>query len=620
MEILVPSIPKRLSITQTMMEDIICDPVLGGKLIMGREYDAFQKARLRYYWWFPDVIDESSFSTGKTLVDFDYVQLRCIIITNFTGLPHWAGVYYPTFETGKNTFWPYYATTRAPIFRAHLGSTEDDLAANKRKRSKSEGAACFKAYYKNGAQVLMPAPSFLKDANTQASLRLNTLLVEEWTHIDASSDGIDGQLIGRVTRDSFNREHPIWSNHRTFTAPAKPVHHPSNERVVKHKAEVRKGNIKFHYIRWCYKDWSNRKSATDKSFREEYRDDATIRRLKVSMGKADFEGEGLGVRRRSGKGWYAEELLYPCRRTGLELGIEPVIGRAGDPWDSDHTHYFGGGDTAPAQGKKSDDGAVIILRARPKQLRLNPPQMVRGKREPVIYSRMPADWDLALVYGQRIRKASSREWSGHLHQLHRWFRFTKLMMDHGGGGQWVQPDLKLQEQEIAGVKQTCRPIATIDDRLVHDTEAERILLMASRGDYLLRTCWPDMKGDDVLVDKLHTETKTLLEHGELVLCPTIEDLIEAGVDWQKWPEGKQWALKILSQLVNQMESIAVLTDKNGNPTYTRHNARQFEAAGKKDFVSAATFAVAAFLIWLQTMDEDAEAGEEGEEMFLSSGR
>ncbi len=615
MNILVPSIPGRLRITQTMIEDTICDPVMTAKVIMGYELDIFQKARLRYYWWVPDVIDESGFSTGKTLVDFIYVNLRCIIIGNFTGLPHEAGVYYPTFETGKNALWPYFGRCRAPIFRAHLGSTEDDMASNKREKKKSEASSCYKAFYKNGSVLRMPAPSFMKNASSAASLRLNTLLVEEWTHIDSGSDGINQQLIGRVTQDSFNRDHPIWGNHRTFTAPAKPISHPSYRRVQLHRQEMRKGNPSFHYIRWCYKDWSSRRCRSGKPFKVEYRDEKTIRRMKVNLETADFEGEALGVRRKSGKGWYSDEVVYPCIRLGQELDINPVISRASDKWDSEFTFYFGGGDTAPAQGRKSDDGAIVTLRARPKALRLAPPPQRRGRPEAMTLSRMPGDWDLALVYGERVRKASARKWAGKLHALHQAFRFTKIMIDHGGGGQWVQPDLRLHKQEIDGIETMCRPITTLEDTLVHDSEAERILIMASRGDYLLREAWPGLQGDDNLVHKLHVELKMLLERQELALCPPIED--RENPAWKQWGEREKWALKILSQLRNQLAQIVTLTDKEGKLQYTKNNALQFDSTGKKDFVSAASFAVAAFLIWLATLDED-EIGGGAEQQFSST--
>src|SRR5690348_9302758 len=80
MNVITPAIPKRLTVTQTMMEDFLCDPVLAAKVILGLDLDAFQRCRLRYMWWIPELIDCSGFSSGKTIVDWAYIQLRCILI------------------------------------------------------------------------------------------------------------------------------------------------------------------------------------------------------------------------------------------------------------------------------------------------------------------------------------------------------------------------------------------------------------------------------------------------------------------------------------------------------------------------------------------------------------
>ena len=194
-----------------MWEEFLCDPVLAAWVIFRIKLDAFQACRLRYLWWTQSVMDSSGVSSGKTIVEWMFVNLRAILIPDQE-----SAVYYPVFETLKNSFWEYYAKVRAPIFRAQLGKPQLEDGEEEGGDGTVHGAACYKAYFRNGNKVLGPAPSFMKDAVTQASLRVNTLVIEEWTHIDAASDGIDKQLIDRTTRPSWNQYHPIWGNHIVF--------------------------------------------------------------------------------------------------------------------------------------------------------------------------------------------------------------------------------------------------------------------------------------------------------------------------------------------------------------------------------------------------------------------
>lgn len=595
-DVYVPTTPARLRVTQAMVEDFLCDPVLAAKVLLGFDLDVFQRARLRYYWWVPDVIDESSFSTGKTLVDWIYIQLRCILITHFSGKTHWASIYYPGFGTGKRSFWEYYSSCTSPIFRAQLGKLDDGLSSNKREKKTSEGADCFTAYYMCGAKALLPAPDFKGDAKGQASLRINTLLVEEWPHIDAMSDGIDRQLIGRASRECFNKEHPLWCNHRTFTAPAKPSSHVSTQRVRVHEKKIEKGNPDYAVLRYSYKDWSRLPCHTGKSFQDEYCDMKTINHLKANLPVVEFLGEGLGIRDVDGRGWYADEVIDPCIQLGKSLGLVPVVSRASDPWDSAHTFYFMGADTAPAQGQKSDDGALLILRARPKQLRIAPPTRLG---EEVIYPREISGWDLAPVWARKVRKARADEWSGIIHKEHKAWRFTKIMMDHGGGGQWVLPHLKLINQVIDGMTMECRPIATVYDHEVQSSIADLVLLMCYRGDIELRRKWPELPGDDNLVDVLHGNLRDALLLQHLPLIPGKEEWEPA--ELAKLTMQQRELLEPLGLLLDEFGQVVVATDQEGNYITTSRSAKQYSTKDKKDFVSALYMAMGAFAIWLAGM-------------------
>jgi len=324
MNILVPAIPAALRITQGMWEDFLCDPVLAAWVIFGVELDAFQAARLRYYWWCQNVIDSSGVSSGKTIVVWLFVNLRCILLPDHEG-----AVYYPVFGTLKTTFWDYYNKIRTPIFRAQLGQASKLQPGEEADGDGTlHGPDCYKAYFRNGGKLLGPAPSFMKDAVTQASVRLNTLVVEEWTHVDASSDGINKQLIDRTTRPCWNQHHPVWGNHILYSAHAQTRMHPSFQRKEQHQRRVNAGDPTYANISYSYKDFSDLKCRrSGKTYKEEYRIEATIRNKRNTCGKTEWASQGFGVWGTSGVGWFTEAAIAQCQANGKARRVTPVISR-----------------------------------------------------------------------------------------------------------------------------------------------------------------------------------------------------------------------------------------------------------------------------------------------------
>lgn len=109
MDIYVPGQPRHLKVTAGMVEDLVWDPVLSAKVIMGLDHDAFQENRLRQYWIHPYVYDSSGKGSGKTWEAWIHDQLRAILLTD-----QWVGVYFPTFQQGKDTYWMYYDRIKSP--------------------------------------------------------------------------------------------------------------------------------------------------------------------------------------------------------------------------------------------------------------------------------------------------------------------------------------------------------------------------------------------------------------------------------------------------------------------------------------------------------------------------
>lgn len=274
------------------------------------------------------------------------------------------------------------------------------------------------------------------------------------------------------------------------------------------------------------------------------------------------------------------------------LGRAPIeTGRAGSGTE---VRYFMGGDPAPAQGKKSDDGALAVLKAWPKTA------------EPSNYL---ADWQAAFVWGQRVRGARAPQWSGIIHTKHQHFNLSEILLDDGGGGQWVYPELALSRQLINGVETECTPLVVPgDDR-------------APMGDFIVRRfkrggideLWPSntMRGDDNLWHNAHVSFQEGLEHSMIWLPVPIEDRTpeERRIIETQWELERAWALKVLSAGMTQLTEIQVATKENGEILTTRNGACTFSSTGKKDIAYAMMLAWIAFVHWLKLAETEFGGGD-----------
>ncbi len=607
MNIHVASTPKHLKITQMMVDDFLIDPVMGAEIIFKVKLDAFQKLRLRTYWWIPNVIDSSGFGTGKSFGFWLFMNLRCVII----GDQH-ACAYYQTFDAGKEIFWPYYTqfnARNAPLFAAQLGKvdTEGDIDG----KDNTRGPACFYQHFKNESKVLLPAPNWFQDAKGQAGKTYNVAGIDEWTKVEtmtrkttrvmnsegSAAGGINQQIIGRVRRASFNQWHPLWCNHKVFLATAESPQHAANHRVRVFQREIAKGNPDYSLISFSFKDVSNLRSHTGKTFREQIVDWKTIQDMKANLAKAHFLREGLGIWARDTAGWYSEESLNKCVALGMNLGLEPEISRTNaDP----NVYYFMGADPAPAQGFQSDDGALAILRVRPRP-GLN--------AEP---TSNPADWIKEFVWAYRVRARSrgdqeavfwaenSRDWSGLIHWKHRAFNLGGILMDPNGGGQWIMGDLNKTRQRIIDVETVVTPITTLGDM---SGNAYPLLTLYKRGENGVDDLWPLLHGDDNLYEAMHVEFQQVVNHLDAAFPLPFNE--RPRVTTEAWPTEKQWALKNLDAMREQLTQIQVETHDDGSWVLTRNNAKKFSAAaGKKDLAYAGIFAYIRFLLWLKMNELD----------------
>jgi len=628
---------KHLRITPTMVDDFLIDPVLGIYVIFGVKLDVFQAAATRITWWVPNVLDSSGFGTGKSF--------RIWLVSNLRGLlipGQQIVAYYQTFQSVKDIYWANYqrfGSNRAPIFAAQLGRLDEEGATDG--KDNTRGAACYKQFFKNDSCIFGPAPNWLQGAKGEAGRTFNVAMIDEWTKVETMTPkdtkltgeggnligGIDQQIIGRVRAVSFNQHHMLWGNHIIFTATAESTLHPAYQRVKQFQKEIEAGNPNYAMITGCFKDFSNVRTESNirvvladghhgqhghrqltsrfgKPFKEVLPNWNTIKMLK-GRSRAHFQREGLGLWARDTKGFYAEDDLARCVAAGITAGTEVECTRNSKLAE---VHYFDGIDAAPAQSKRADDGAKVVLRLRPR------PGLGR------LPTSVSSDWLFEYVWAYRVRGQRPKpgqedahffaqrtgDWSGLIHLKHQHFNFDGIMMDSQGGGQLIWPELNKQVQRINGVEQAVTPIATVDDSSVGNAHLILCLFLREHCAVL----WPILNpGVDSMYTAAHNAMRDMVSHAELLFPKAFNDRPASETDL--WPVEQKWALKMLDEVRRQLCVVHVATKDNGEYDLTRNNAYRFSAVGKKDLAYAALFALVRALIWLKAGElEFAAAGND----------
>lgn len=630
-----------------MVEDFLCDPVLGVEVFFKAKLDAFQKSALRMFWWVPDVIDSSGFGTGKTFRGWLWANLRCSIIED-----QWIWIYYQTFESGKQIFWPYYEQFNlrtSPLFSAQLGKVDqfgdDDGKDNKK------GPAAFIQHFKNGSKIVMPAPGWFNSAKSQAGLTFNAAYMDEWTKVETMKPaenkdmvgGIDQQVIGRVRRQSFNQFHPLWGNHRKYSATAESPSHPAYKRYRMFQKEIARGNPNYAVLRYDYKDFSNLTSHSGKPFKEQIPDWKTIKNHKAMYTRAHSLREDHGIWARETAGWFSESALQRCVAAGIAQGTEIETARGqrsevggqrpearGQVMAKEKAYYFLGVDPAPAQSKKADDGGLAILKVTRKDLsgQGNDPAGARPGQEheelDELPSNNPSDWKKELVWAYRVRGETKRaldegiflaettsRWSGLIHWKHSLFGLSGIGLDPqaGGAGGLIAADMSKTRQWILGAERDVVPICALGD--VTSGVGSFILTMFKRSDPGIKALWPMLQGDDNLIDALMMVFQQEIEQASVLFPKPFNE--RPREETMNWPKEKSWALKNLDAARKQFENIQVVTRDDGMWAVTGHGAKQYVAAGKKDLAYAILMAYLRFLVWLKMNEMDFSGEGEGED-------
>jgi hypothetical protein len=267
--------------------------------------------------------------------------------------------------------------------------------------------------------------------------------------------------------------------------------------------------------------------------------------------------------------------------------------------------FFMGADAAEAFNKRNDDGAISILRLSPLVEQAGPVLM---------------DWKWEFVHGMRVRRKTAEEWSGIIHGLHRRLGLSGIVLDKGGGGGFIAGSLRSRSQLINGTRLDCPPIVTVEDKTA-PPDSEIVLTMFIRSQ--LQDMWPaeTLKGDDNLIDHAHAIFIEAIESGNVQFPVPLDDRsAEERKKCEGWDPERAWAIRIISEGLDQLKHIEAMVDGNGDHVVTRNNARQYRSSKRKDIAYSMLFAYMAARLWLKRLEDDWMGEGEQEDFDVAMGR
>jgi hypothetical protein len=179
------------------------------------------------------------------------------------------------------------------------------------------------------------------------------------------------------------------------------------------------------------------------------------------------------------------------------------------------------------------------------------------------------------------------------------FGFEMVVIDLGGGGQWIGPLLHRTMQKIGGVWRSVTPILP---RHTNIMEGQPLYFHLSRGEEDLKGemgLWhqelKNARGDDVLKNLANALFQTDIEKCAIALPPSHYTL--KAEDKAGWGEELEWASKCLTMMGQQLVQYKVAVDEKGNWKLTRNGQKFFFSEGMDDLHDAGRNADVGFHVW-----------------------
>src|SRR5574338_756429 len=217
-------------ITAMMVEDMLFDPILAAKVLLGVQLPPHEELRILKMWSTYYTQDDSGFSTGKSWTFALVAALRSILMPGRV-----SGIISKTFAQGKLIFANFDRWyDHNPIFRScvkHVGG----------KKRLVHGGEAYVAEFRGGSAIRVLPPNFLQDAERLRSERWNDAYLDEWTTY-GNYQALNSTIIGRVTNVNYYKTCPVRQNHIHLASTPNFHHHPAYKIVKRVDRQIARGN------------------------------------------------------------------------------------------------------------------------------------------------------------------------------------------------------------------------------------------------------------------------------------------------------------------------------------------------------------------------------------------
>lgn len=527
-------------LTAMMVEDMIFDPILAGKVILNVTLPPHEELRVLWLWSTYFTNDDSGFSTGKSWTLAYICALRQAL---FKGRV--AGMLSKTFAQGQLIFkhlerWANTSSVFRSCFRKEKGDPRITHAST-----------AWVAYFKGEGEVRVLPPNFMQDSERLRSERWHDAYLDEWTTY-GNFIALNKTIIGRVTQPNMHQNCRVRQNHIHMCSTPQFKHHPAYQMIQFIQEQIELGND--NYGRFTC-DYRSVPVAHDYMI-----DRKAINHMQRTLPKSMVNAEVHG-RWESDSGTFYNSSVIESRRYSV-----PKMQRT-----EGEEIFVGAFDTARGGGEQvtegqGDDFALTVLK-------------VNGFDAPAQH-----------VLTIRKNKVTDIQMSGMIHEINQQFNMSMIGYDPGGGGLFVKDKLKLREQVIKGTKRFVTPILESGDS--SGVIGDPILIPIRRSERWISRIHGTMRSESVLVNKIHNEMRTALTTNMIALARAWDGWDGLSSTWDASQKrsflnettlsDEEYFKAEMDLAVSQLFLVDVERDENGAPLTDSFDMYKFSSNEKKD--------------------------------------
>jgi hypothetical protein len=566
-------------VTAMMVEDMLFDPILGAKVLLGlAKIPPHEELRILTMWTTYCTLDDSGFSTGKSFTYAIVAALRSLLISGRIG-----GILSGTFRQGQlifRNFDRWYTTSK--IFR-HCVKVVGG------KPRLVHGSSAWEAFFRGGSTIRVLPPNFLQDSERLRSERWHDGYFDEWTTF-GNFKAFTSTIIGRVTALNEFSDCPVRRNHVHLASTPNFRHHPSYRIVKKIQANIDRKNPDYRRLTFNYRHIPK----TDKY--KSFIDRKVIFMMQTMNPKGVVASEVDGNWTDDSLSYYSSSLV---EKQDLRKARYILTARK-NPDDIFLCAFdMARGRAGSKRNKGGDDFALSVIR------------IPRGKYKP------------ELCFAIRKNNIEAAQAAAIVQEYHQRFQFSYILYDPNGGGMFVRDELRRPEQLIRNQTVSVYPLIEMDDNT--GTMGEMILVAFRRSSFHIDRLWGKMRSDSVLVNRVHQNMRDMLENNAIAF-PT---------EWNGWHEmGCLGVRRELDQMrdalnqatglteldaahatvdlaIRQLISVDVERDENNDPLLDKFGMYKFLSKEKKDLAYSLIYAAMLVQVWNQMGDSDRDGGNDG---------